>query len=536
VYSPNAKTKWLDAALTAGLALLVYVLYRKAVRLWWTYDDAYNLHLVIAHRLRDFFTSGEVWPQKLFTPLEMVAYRAELSAFGLAASRWYVLQLALVIASAVAVYAAARAWLAPLPAFVVGALYVAAVPMCSMATELSVVHYFVAITLGASAVAICGMRPQSGSMTAALQICSALLYLGAMLAKEIAIPLVILLILLTRRLNIPHVVALILYLLWRRAVLGTFFGGYGWAVAAAEWPSLLASLPKKLFLGMAGAGVWIGAISCLVLLAGALLALRGGRKTLLIVALLLAVGPIVPVSKEMQRRYVLMPWLALSFAFVAGANTLPRRARAALLIAAPLLAIVANRQEWRAEMPRLKRMSDEARVFWDLPPNVLLRAPSVPPAAMGELNWLKTEYAKHPAGTGWFYDDYYLCANDVGGKRAWQYDARTRRVTELPTPLDLLKRRACGSFRNDVPLTAEFHFRDQSLFWIFGPYRDGAWRVLLGDGLQAFDVPPRDGFQLGPLPGFALRIRYESPAGWVTYSPQIALDFVHRPDERWSRP
>jgi hypothetical protein len=59
--------------------------------------------------------------------------------------------------------------------------------------------------------------------------------------------------------------------------------------------------------------------------------------------------------------------------------------------------------------------------------------------------------------------------------------------------------------------------------------------VLIANGVQAFDVPREDGFRLPDIPGISLRIRYDSPQGWVTYSPELALDFVRQPRLNWSR-
>jgi len=470
--------RWIDFAVGAAVIVLVWLLYRKVTRLWWTYDDAYTLHVVTSHSFRDFFTSADVWPQKLYTPLEKVAYKLQLAWFGLNTVRWFMLHLVVASAAAVSLYAASRCYFRPLAAFVSAALFVAAVPLCSQTTELGSTHYFQAIALACVAVVLYVRALRANRYGPA--VASAAFYLLSMFAKETVVPLVVLLIALPERdvrtrarYAAGHAVALLAYLVARRAVIGTLLGGYGWAVERGEWPSLILSLPRKLILGMAGRGVVAGAILLALLAIGVAASLRTRRAIVLfVVALLLAVGPVVPVSKEMQRRYVVMPWLCLSIAFVAGAETLRRppgvrasrpratavsavamaddRARrpvgagetpalrrralaAILLIATPAMAVVANRQEWRYEFARTKRMSDEARVFFDLPSNGLLRAPIVPPAAMGELTWLKTDYAKREPGAGWFYDDIYLCRHDVQGRRFWQYDARSREVRELTT-------------------------------------------------------------------------------------------------------
>jgi len=154
----------------------------------------------------------------------------------------------------------------------------------------------------------------------------------------------------------------------------------------------------------------------------------------------------------MQRRYALMPWLCWSVAFVAGVERMRRRElRIAMLSAVPLLMLVANRQEWGYEFGRTQRMSDEARFFYGMPPDSFLRSPTVPPAAMGELNWLKTAHAGKPGGAAWFYDDYFLCTPAFAPKRAWEYEPSKRSIVEITSTLPSIAQRYCSSIRNDKP-------------------------------------------------------------------------------------
>jgi hypothetical protein len=526
-----------DALIALLLAAAVWTLYHKVTNLWLTLDDAYTIHLVVDHGLSAFFWDSSVWPQKLYTPLLLIVTEGELAAFGLEIARWYLAQLAMITASAIALYALLRRYFDQPAAAAASLMFVAAVSLCSLTMALSGVHYFVAIVFGAVAVNvyITALRRDRFS----LAVLSALLYVFAMLAKETVVPLAVLLVVLpdrtwrTRgRFAIPHAVALIGYFALRRAVIGTFAGGYGWAVLPSEWPHLIALLPFHLVLAMGG----VALVSLIAI--GALPALRNRQAIVLfVVAMVLAVGPIVPVSKVMQPRFALMPWLVLSIAFVAGVSTLKRRAIViALLVVAPLATIAANRREWREEFNLTRRMSDEARFFfYDMPANGLLRAPSVPPAAMGELDWLKTIYAHRQAGASWFYDDFFLCSVGTSGKRTWQYDAPNRSLVEITSSVSQSSARFCGGIRASAPLAVAFHYRGETLLWHFGPYRDGEFRLLRANGQQAFDVLPDDAFRLGGLPGISLRVEYRSPAGWVTYSPDFALDFVHHPDVIWRR-
>jgi hypothetical protein len=522
------------------LALAVSLLYRKVTRLWWTYDDAYNVKVAISHAWTDGFTSSILWPQKLFTPLFTTTYELLYAAFDLDASRWYAAHLAILVAAALGVLAALRLYV-PRPAALIGAfLFALGVPICSMATQLMTIHVLESIALGALATVayVEGVRRHRYWMSAV----SALLYLAAILAKESVLPLPLLLLMLPERdlrlrlrHAIGHAVAVVIALVWRWMVVGTVFGSVGWALSPGEWPGLVATLPWKVVLACAGAAAGVGLMLMLSLGIGAAGALRSRRALLIaLVTLVLILAPILPLSKQMQRGYGVMPWLWISVLFAIGIVRV--RLRNALILLVLALACVANRQEWTKEFARARRMAEEGKFYIDMPSDGILRAPTIPPSAMSELQWMKEAHLQRPAGASWFYDDVYLCnASTYAGRRIFEYDVARREIIEITARVPDLANRYCSAIRIDAPLSAEFHHRDRSLFWNFGPYEAGRWSVVLANGLQAFEVPRRDGFRLGELPGIALRIRYQAPEGWVTYSPEIALDFVRQPDVEWHR-
>jgi hypothetical protein len=533
-------------AAAALLALLELVLYRKVLRLWWTYDDPNILHIIGSIGLRDPFVSGAVWPQQLFTPLLMTAFQVELLLFDVNTWWWYATQLVLGCAAAIVVYAAAREFLDAVPALSAAALFTAGPPFCSVVTQLSTLHYFLAIILGGLAV-IVFVRGRRWA--------SVLLYLGAMLAKEVAVPLPLLLLALpardareTRdarsrlRATAGHWIAAAVYLLWRRLVIGTFLGAYSWVIEPGDWPRLLATLPWHVLRAMAGSNPWLGlplvAIVVGIALLPALLPVRRNRHRLLLlgVALVVALGPLLPVAKEVNRRYVLVPWLAASIAFAWGASRLVnRRLSRALLVLVPLLAVTVNRQEWGNEFHLRQRMSDEARVFFEMPPNGFLRLPATPPAVMRELNWVKLVYMGRVAGASWFYDDYFLCAHGIEGKRVWEFDPKILSVVEITPRLAAIAQTHCRNIRADAPLDVAFHYERPALHWDFGPYAAGRYHVLVADGWETFDVPRREALYIPGVTALSVRVRYDAPQGWVTYSPAMVLDFSRGSDFRWQR-
>jgi len=261
------------------------------------------------------------------------------------------------------------------------------------------------------------------------------------------------------------------------------------------------------------------------------------RQTLLFggVTLLFAIAPIIPASKEMQPWYAILPWLWLCVVFALGVSKFGPNGRAALLVAAAVAVIVANRQEWTREYARALRMSDEARAYMTLDSASMLRRPAIPPSSMPELRWLKEEHLQGMKGAGWFYDDLYLCSSALTGKRIYEYLPGRREVAEVTARIPDLARAYCASIRESAPMRVEFHHRGETLSWRFAPYREGRWSVVVAGGMMSYDVRPEDGFRLGGVPGLALRVRYEAPDGWVTYSPEMALDFAKQPDYVWHR-
>ena len=560
------------ATAAAGLFTLVWLLYRKVLRLWWTFDDAYLLHIAATHIPRQYFLDPNVWremPQHLFTPLLTLTYDSELSLFGFTASGYYAVQLALLAAAALALYGTLQLYVARRYAFAGALLFIAGVPIGTLATELMLVHYTISIVLGTIAAAlfilsvratptlvttsrdaVIDVHPQGESRRAIsravlLSVASALVYLLAMLAKEVAVPLVLVLPMLpdrglrTRiRLAVPHVIALLVYLAWRWRMLGELLGGYGWAITPSEWPRLILILPFSMIRVFADSRVtgWLMVAVTGIGIGG--LYKRRGALAITLAAFILAVYPVLPVSKEMQPRFAVVAWLCWSVAFIAGTWTLRQHGTrvftAALLIAATLLCLIGNRIAFARTFATSREMSDEARFFVDAPPDVLLLRPAIPAGSMGEVQWLKTGPFRQPAGALAVYDELYLCSQR-SGRRIFRYDKSLREVRDITSSENAYAAQFCGQLRETAPLSANFSYRDGSLFWTLGPYREGTYRFVLANGLLAYDMRRVDGFRLGSLPGITLRIRYDSPVGWTTYSPELTMQFDRNPDMSWHR-
>jgi hypothetical protein len=520
------------------VALVTIALHWRIRRLWWLYDDAFQLRYVISHSPREYLFTPEIWREignQLFTPLLMVSYDLDWSLFGGNARGFYLHHLAELAVFAVLLYAAARLWLDRISSVTFSLLVILGAAFCSWSTQLMVRHYVESsiAALVATILFVIGRRRER----AALIVLSALAYFVAISAKEIAVPLPLLLLLSDRgpwgrRIGavVPHGIALTIYAAWRYWMLGTFFGGYGWAVSREDIPVLLATLLPKVVKAWLSPVIWAGVLLLAVLIALAIPVLRRRQAAILtIVALACALLPIAPVSKEMQLRYAVVPWIVVAFAAASGLSTVRRNPRLIAATVAISLAFAVHLFEWRRSFGDASRMTVESRAFLDLADGQLLRNPLVPPAAMGELQWLKTNVYKRNAGASWSFDDIYYCTHPLPSRVIEFQKSGMRDVTSV---LPRFASRFCAA-RAASPLEAQFDFHDGSLFWTLGPYEDGQYRFILGDGVQAFDVPRRDGFRLGALPGIALRIAHRAPTGEVAYSPTIAIDFAKTPRLQW---
>jgi hypothetical protein len=365
-----------------------------------------------------------------------------------------------------------------------------------------------------------------------------------MLAKEIAVPLLLVLLILPERdlrARIrgawPHGLVLIIYFAWRYAILGRLAGGYVWTFGPSDVPLLLVRTVARIAGTFAGPRLAIGIPFVILILFGILLRLRSRFSVVAIVlAFAAAIGPIIPVAVYYEHRFAWCAWICTVIVFAAGTDTLRnRRLALSLMIAAPLLGAVVNRQQWKSEFTLAKRMSDEGRVFTDLGAGDFIRMPAITPGVMFQVAWVKEFLLHRSPGTLWFYDDLYLCSGQRP-KRVFGFDERTKEVREMTAQIPAIASRYCGSFRPNEPLEIHLHYNQgrHLLTWDLGPYDDG-YTFVSGNGFLAYEVRRHGGLQLFGMKDVTFRVRYRSPLGWVTYSPEMTVDFSRDRDFAWRR-
>ncbi len=532
----SSKQSWLDALAAFVLAIVPLVLYRKIVRLWWTYDDPFHLRRVIVYDYPALFFDRPLWhgiPARVFTPLLLASMKFDYARFGLNARAFYLHQLIAFAIIPVMFYFFLRLWLTRAWSFAAALTSILAPPMIEIVQQIMLRHYVegISIAIGAAILAVIGFRRDDRRFTLA----SAALYLVAMSAKEVFVPLPFVLAVmpegdLRRRLKhlLPHGILLALYSVWRTVMLGQGVKPYGWTLRPNEWPLVLTKVPVRVlkqFVATGGAAGIVMVIALLVCIVIATLRLRGAIFVALMAAAA-AVLPIVPLAVDMKVRFGLMSWIVaiLGAAFISRTNIRP--AISAMLFGIVMVcAVLVNRAQWSSTYRFMKRMSDETRTVRDLAPDELLRDPATPPPTMDEM------IALYNAKGRALYDDRPLCDGSLNARRLFNWDPGMHVVREIQrSELDPI----CKSIRVE-PLRADLTVEDGVLFWNLGPYPNGQYSFIFRDGFQSFDVRPRLGYRLEHVPVLPLIVRYRSPDGWTTYSPQLVVDFEHPKPIHWER-
>jgi hypothetical protein len=545
--------------LLAGSALIasLLVLYRQVVNLWWTYDDLFNVHYISEHRPWQYCLEPSVWrlfPGHMLTPLLFLSLHLDLGLFGASPRAMHAHELAAVGLAMVAFYAVLRLWLPVAPALVGAGLALLGTPTASLVQLIMTRHYPDGLLLAALAIIVFVLAesrlPRGPRRTVAFLV-SALCYLLASLAKEIFVPLVVFFPMLAagsagRRLRLAalHFAAFFFYLAWRLYMLGTLGGGYGWSVTAADYPHLAASLPLKLVQASIGASPRAGMLLlAAIAIAAAVASFRRPRTAVLVlVAVAAAILPILPASTEMQARYAFPLWLVLAatMAFacarLAAGGRWGRVGAVVLAAVATLSALGVNRRAWADSFAEVERVSIENHTLLGLSPGEYLRHPGGrSPASLHEVLWFRQAYLHKSAAGGWFFDDIFLCTLSPAA-RVFEYDPARRQLADISQRLPQLRKDFCSAIRQKAALAVELQLADGELRWRLGPYRTGAYSLVVAGGEDAYPVPAAGGFQVPAMRAITLRVHYSSPAGWHTYSPPLSVAAERGTQVRYARP
>lgn len=313
------------------LAVLGVLLLGAQVGGSWRYDDPLILQYV--QGLPDYltpFTNAAAWRElgaPFFTPMLTSVFQLAHSVFGVWAAGHYALHLLALLAAAALTYALLAPRTGPTAALGAAALFLLGAPTAVVAAQLMDTHYVWGLVLALLATLAWRrfVHNSSGQWRArgwGWAAASSALYLLAVLSKEIFAPLPLVLWVLAgkrrwRWMGVAglagHAAIAILYLPWRRTMLGSTTGGYGGGQTG--WDSVAASVPAlaQAFWGQ-GWPAWVATACALVLAARALLGpgrVGWGLLASALFALLLPFGFVTATADATHLRLAFLPWWAL---------------------------------------------------------------------------------------------------------------------------------------------------------------------------------------------------------------------------------
>ncbi len=531
---------------------------------WWSCDDLVILKHAMAYPFSSFFLSPFAWRDLTsfnLTPWLSLSYKVDWQLFGFHPFAYHLHQLVLLVCCLVFFYFILFHWFSVPASLAAVTLLAFSRPFVVFSQVLMVRHY------------VCGLLFALASTWAFFQagrtyrekafrywtILALCLFILACTAKEIYVPLPLVLAVLPwtsfkRRLMTvtPMMAWLAVYPLWRYWMLG-------YLVPGQKVPTVLP--PAKVFaaklFSSIGVNPWVFAA---LALAFAVLARRLGRSHLLFMAVLAATAllPILPVSVVMSPRYALVPTIAfcLSCAWIldrAGMGRIvscfspqhlsrcgfPWQATGSMVLAVLLVgyAVTVNRVAFGAQQAReLQRVKAEGEF-------VLHRGSAgdfiLDPAGRHQfydgLSWFRTAYFKGGEPPQALFDPIALV--EAPHYRLYRYDPGKR--TLVATPPTPAIRSFFRRLRWDKPLSVKLHYHYPVFQWAFGPYSHGQYAFITGNPTLGVYRVPRTGRMVGLFRQSAtLRIKYQSPRGWITYSPPLVFEVEKRTrgDLCWQRP
>ncbi len=516
-----------DFLIALLLATATAGIFRKITRLWWMFDDPFHFNILqrvsVLGTLYDKLLYNALGTP-LFTPFLMMSLKIDLVVFGDNARSFYIHQLIVVALLPAIEYLLLRLWCSRIVAVSAVLITCLAGPTLSVVPILMLRHYIGGAVLAMIATILFVRALREGST--AMAIASAIVYFIAAGTKEIYVPLPALLLVIPEgtwrqriRMLVPHAVAGMLAAVWRVSIIGMNVGAYGFVVRPEERFGRMVTLPLRAVREFAGSqSAFAIALTVVVVACAALLFVRVRAARLpLTVAIAVALIPILPVATELQPRWAFALWLVFSISVAFIPRAFPRGEIVVLIVL--LLAIGAHATEWPSRFRDVRRMSDEARTFVTLGPDDVLRNAATPPVTLGQLATRFPDAHGRAAN-----DDLDLCPATGTLHRIFEYDVRRQQIVdEGPKPIV----DSCRSIRT-MPLSADFTFDEPgSFFWRLGPYSNGTYSFVL-PGAQTYEVHRDGGFRSPGLPGLTFRVRYRSPSGWTTYSPDIKVDMIAR--------
>lgn len=527
---------------------LLWILYYPVLGNWWLFDDPCHLFYISQNGIYPaFFEPARGFSPINFTPWEPLSLGIDYLAFGFNPRPFYwhhMLSLSMLFLCANVVL---LRFLSPLVTAISLSLFVASVPLCDAANHLMTRHYIEGLLFALVSVYLFLKAEEKDDKNFLYG--SAFFYFLACLAKEVYVPLIVIMTVLTQarkksRLKslYPFLVVVVGYALWRFYMLNSSGMLSGYPHIPVRGEDIL-YLPLSIIRVMGWDTIWQWMLSGLLFMAFILRMFRNNWRdnALIIIIAGSVIMPILPVASTLYSRYLFL----LSFVFFVGIGFGVQyfcdapffRTPKTMMIAGIAVAFVIvsafhvqkNIRGWQAYG---KEISAEGKflLYNDNPNNLLL-------TSHGHCYWAFSALRKTvlglPQGPSFCVRDCTCTYLHPGKKVLINVNGELvtkRGVMEEKSP------EACGERRE---LKIDFYYTNGKLQWRFDPYRKGKYFLFLKGWDSGFIQVKREGdMNLSfDLENDYILAKYESYEGWQTYSPVLKLNRVssHNGAVSWRR-
>lgn len=519
--------------------------YGQALGSWWWNDDATILMHALRHPLLEYFYAPQAWRSLVvtsLTPWLSLVFALDHTVFGLDPAGYYAHNLAVLSGCAFLIYCISRTWVNAPHALGAALLFVVGSPVAVVSQQLMSRHYAEGLLLFLLALLVF-VRAVQAPHAGRIALCT-LLFAGSVTAKEIYLPLGLIVFFIPvgswrARLACgwPLLVLMVLYVPWRRYMLGESIGGY-------MPTSFMASLGWRHYLGQYAAVASVLSESPLtstaLFVAGLAAAFWSDRRAagprLLVVGAALLAAPLLPLAAQSAlgregERFLFAVWAAITLSigialglWSARGSRLRGLVSLAMLGALGLLAAQRSAGALADMAPARAEYTVQGRAILSAhSDDVLFLTPKV-------ANWyaasvLDIRRAALPQqGTPRLAADEVELAASVGRSRStYQYEPATGSMVDISAQVPPRLERWRSQLR-DGPLSVAISYdpRSHLLRSRIGPHEQGEYRLIIAPGSTV--ILPAD-FQMrtGEPSRACFMVRHQSPDGGLVYSPLLSL-------------
>ncbi len=528
-----------------GIAILIpialmWILYHSVLQTWWLADDPALLQSIAEHGIISHFYQSEVWrslSSANLTPWVILSLGIDWHFFGLEPLGYYwhhLLSFSIVLLIA---YFVLNLFFSPLVCSLTLSIFVASIPSANIAQFLMTRHYLEGLGLSLLAILFYVKAIETDKLRWA--IFGSIFYLLATTAKEIYVPLVVVLPWLLvgnwiqrGKMLIPFVAVAGVYVLWRIYMLkpSSLLTGYSLA-PKLDW-NIAFALPSRVAEVLGWQHSWQLLIVLLISLIYLFIIFKYLKNLkwiqLCAVLLWLAVTllPIVPVLSILTSRYLFLPYFVFCLSIAFSLQFLiTQRIIMALILGLSLLLVGLKSITYGPATIRqiefLKQSHIEGNlILTDKNSNGLLVNPIGTDWYYQSLQWLREHVMNLPKGVRTCYD-LCVCQPKTTDK-IYQYMQGQLRISHLSEHAQ-----DCG--QANAALSVKLNLVADTIHWQLGPYQQDQYYVtsskqkdmVIG---QWFPIPAQGNYLIELSNRLYLIFKYVSPEGWYTYSPILTLD------------